>query len=107
MRTCVWEDNQSLSGNRTYVLLDTHIQLADGVRVRIRLPHSSDRPGLEALHARTSPDGSEIDAARLLRFDLRRETVICASTWVGLIELLVGYGVIEHDAGAPHVLVCD
>ena len=52
-------------------------------------------------------DGDEIDAARALHFDPRRETVVCATTWVGTLELLVGYGVIEHDAGAPHILVCD
>lgn len=89
------------------MLLNQHIQLSAEARARVRLPHSSDRPGLDALHARLGLDDSPLGAARALHFDPRRETIVVATAWIGALELIVGYGAIRHDASAPHVLVCD
>jgi hypothetical protein len=77
--------------------------LPGGLRVRLRLPHSSDRHRVAALPA---PD--ELEAGRLLRFDPRRRLVLCATAWIGGSEALVGCGAIDLRPGAaPDLLLAD
>jgi hypothetical protein len=89
------------------VLLDSTTQLPDGSRVRLRLPHAADRSGLHALHQRVGVLADDLDLARVLRFDPRRRAVVCATAWVGGTETIVGYGAIDFDDIAPHLLIAD
>lgn len=109
MRTCVWKDNESFWTKRfVQAMFDKQLTLASGDRVRVRLPHASDRAGVEALHARLGHErAGELGVARALRFDPRTHLVLCATAWTGNAQALVGYGAIEHGAVAPHLLVCD
>lgn len=88
-------------------LLHHTTTLADGARVRLRLPHAGDRPGLHALHARLGVAADELELARAVRFDPRRRAVACATAWHGAAETIVGYGAIDNGADAPDLLVCD
>lgn len=67
--------------------------LPSGVRVRVRLPHRGDLAGLIALHERAGRPTSEMDARRLLRADPRERAAVCATTWAGGAETLVGFAV--------------
>jgi hypothetical protein len=78
--------------------------LATGQRVRVRMPRGSDRGGLEELAAR-QPGAP--DAARLLRFDPRRRSVLVAAAWVGA-RLVVGYAAADRGCeDEPDVLLVD
>jgi hypothetical protein len=87
--------------------VNTTASLADGTRLRVRLPHALDRDGLRALHERLGLQAEDIDIARTLRFDPRQVAVACATMLVGGSETIVGYGAIDLGADAPHLLVCD
>jgi hypothetical protein len=56
------------------------------------------------LHARLGLPLDEVGARRLLRFDLRRERVICALAWIGGTETLVG---VASSGAAGEVLAAD
>ena len=89
-------------------MLATNLTLPNGTHVRMRLPHTADRPHVEALHARLGADApGELTAARSLHFDPRNVITLCATAWIGSTELFVGYGSIDLGAGAPFLIVCD
>ncbi len=71
-------------------LVRTHT-LASGLRVRIRLPQRGDAAGLVALHERLGRPVTPLGAQRLLRFDPRTRSVLCATAWIDGVETLVGY----------------
>lgn len=73
------------------LLLTRTPPLPDGTRVRLRLPHSSDRVLLSRLVARLGLELDELEAGRLLRVDPRRETVLCATVWTAHGDELAGY----------------
>lgn len=89
------------------MLTDAHTTLSDGTRVRVRLPHTGDRPGLHALHARLGVRVEDLDLARTLRFDPRRRSVVVATAWFGGAESVVAYAAMDLDADAPDLLVAD
>jgi hypothetical protein len=60
-----------------------------------------------ALVARTGAQYSDLDVARLVRFDPRQRMVICASELFEGTELVVGAGAIRLDSDWPEVLVAD
>lgn len=74
--------------------------LPDGRRVRLRLPHASDRAGLRALHASVGLDLDDVALNRMVRLDPRREVTVVATAWVGGQETVVGFasGVLGHEA---------
>ncbi len=57
--------------------------------------------------ARTGAPYSELDVARLVRFDPRRHAVICAMALLGGSETVVGVGEIALDADEPTLLIVD
>lgn len=85
----------------------TATSLPDGPRLRVRLVHTSERAGLEALLARLGVAADELDLARALRFDPRSRTVACVTAWIGGAELLVGLGAMDAVAKAPDLLLAD
>lgn len=80
-----------------------------GPPVRVRLAHAADRAALAALLARrTAQPDHDLAAARLVRFDPRREMTLCATTWDGGHEALAGVAVLPLDGdGHPTLLVED
>lgn len=89
------------------VLLDTHLTLPTGVRVRLRHPQSRDRAGLLALLERVGLGAEELDLQRAVRFDPRHRAVVCATAWTGLGETVVGLGAISYGAAAPDLVIAD
>ena len=76
-----------------------HHDLPSGDRVRLRLPRRADLRDLTAL-------AGEREAARLLRFDPREHAVVCAATFTGDGEAVIGVGAIALRRGTvPDVLL--
>lgn len=89
------------------MLLNATTALADGARLRIRLPHRADRTGLRALLERLGLAGDDLELVRALRFAPRERVVACATAFVGGSERLVGVGAIDLGAREPDLLVVD
>jgi hypothetical protein len=83
--------------------------LPSGGRVRLRLPHRTDAAGVLHLCARLGLDVGEVEAARLVRFDPRRQAVACAVTWEDGAERLVGLARMSYadGDGEPALLLAD
>jgi hypothetical protein len=88
------------------VLLTRTHPLPDGTRVRLRLPQAGDRAGLVALHDRLGAPLDALRMARILRFDPRACSSVCATVLTGTAELLVAYGHVDRD-GAGSLVVAD
>src|SRR3954464_4716737 len=89
-----------------HVLLTRTHPLSDGSRVRLRLPHASDRAGLIGLHERVGAPLDDVRMTRILRFDPRACVSVCATVLSGLTEVLVAYGHVERD-GTSSLVVAD
>ena len=89
------------------MLIDDTTTLPDGLHLRVRLPHASDRAGLRALLGRLGLEAEELDVARALRFDPARRTVACATAWIDGEERLVAWGAIDAGRHAPDLLLAD
>ena len=87
------------------VLLSRSHRLADGKRVRLRLPHAGDRAGLTALHDRLGAPLDGMRLRRILRFDPRACLSVCATTFHGVTEVLVAYG--HVDPAGAELIVAD
>jgi hypothetical protein len=87
--------------------LDTHHTLPEGTRLRLRLPQVRDRAGLVDLLTRLGLQPDDLDAARILRFDPRGRTVVCATVWTGTGETMVGIIAGARDDRGPDLLVTD
>ena len=81
--------------------------LPDGRRVRVRLPHGSDRAGLRDLHARTGAAVDELGLTRLLRVDPRRRCALVATAWVAGGERIVGFAACDVPPGDELLIVAD
>jgi hypothetical protein len=88
------------------VLLTSSHPLPNGIRVRLRLPHSGDREGLVALHDRLGAPLDDVRLTRILRFDPRACVSVCATTLQGQTEVLVAYGSVDRD-GTSSLVVAD
>ena len=83
-------------------------RLHGGTPVRLRLPHGSDHARLARLCERAGVEPREHDPRRLLRFDPRSRTVICAVHLDGTREALVGVAAMDLDPdGEPDVVLVD
>ena len=78
-------------------LLARYYVLPRGPRVCLRLARIRDLPGIQELFAghRLAPD--ELELARLVRADPRRQIVICATALVNGAETIVGVGAIDLE----------
>lgn len=79
--------------------------LPGGTRVRLRLARARHEPSVRALVARTDAECSELDIARLVRFDPRERMVICVL--LDTSEVVVGLGAISFDSDRPELLLVD
>lgn len=89
------------------VLLDTHMTLPGGHRVRLRLPQVSDRRHVRALLERIGLQADELDVQRGLHFDPRSRVVVCATHWSGTGATLVGVAAMTYATGQVDLLVTD
>ena len=93
-------------------LLGKTFELAEGVRVRLRLAHFSDWPSIAQLiidHG-AEPAQAGAEARRLVQFDPRQSYVVCACALIDSTERLVAVGAIDLTtavAGEPDVLIVD
>ena len=87
------------------MLLLSTTTLPCGLRVRLRVPRSADRQGLEELALRVGVELDELTLCPLLRTDPRRGRAACATTWLGTREVLVGAAVIDNAVPAPAQIV--
>jgi hypothetical protein len=87
-------------------LLGRTYPLPRGPRVRLRLPQSSDAGEIRALGAGRL---TELELARLLRFDPRQRLVICATALIDGSGRVVGVGAIDLDRvpDGPAVMTSD
>jgi hypothetical protein len=87
-------------------LLARTYPLPGGPRVRLRLPQSSDADEIQALASRRLTD---LELARLLRFDPRQRLVICATALIDGSDRVVGVGAIDLDRvqDGPEVVTSD
>lgn len=85
------------------IVLERHHHIPAGDRVRLRLPLVHDALALHALLERLGLSAGELDARRALRWAPRRRVAVCATTWDGRRESLVGFAAV--DCGADRVTV--
>ena len=87
--------------------LDSSTTLADGRRLRLRLPHASDAPGLRALLEQTGVACDDLLLGRLRRFDPLGHVSLVAVVLVGRTEQVAGFALAYRLAGRTELLVSD
>lgn len=88
------------------MLLLSPTQLPSGPRVRLRLPHVADGPGLRALHESVGLELDDVALSRILRADPRQRAVVVATAWIGGHETVVGFA--SGELGAePELVIAD
>lgn len=87
--------------------LDTHHTLPTGPRLRLRLPHTGDRPALADLLQRLGLTAGDLHVGRALRFDPRTHVIVCATVWHGGAETMAGLVAAPRDAAQPDLLLAD
>lgn len=97
------------SGFDPGALLARTYALPSGLRVTLRLVRVRDRAGIEALLRDQHVAFDDLEASRLVNFDVSDRVVLCATALVDMRERLIGFGTIDLaalDAGDPaHVVV--
>jgi hypothetical protein len=90
-------------------LLARSFTLPRGPRVRLRLARARDLAAIEALADQEGVPIGELDLARVLRADPRRQLAITATALIGSAETVVGFGAIDLDrpGALPTALVVD
>ena len=76
------------------MLLDRSHRLPDGRHVRLRLARSRDRDALHDLLERLGLRADELEVRRALRFVPGRSLTVCATSWDGARERMVGVGLL-------------
>jgi hypothetical protein len=89
-------------------LLDRHHALPGGDRIRLRLPHASDRAQVHEFLSRLGLSAYDLDVHRGLRWSRtdRRWSVI-ATRWDGSCERIVGIAIVDANDGCPKLLADD
>lgn len=98
------------SGFDPGALLARSFVLPRGPRVRLRLLGPRDGHAVRDLGFRTGSELSELELARLVRFDPRTRVVICAAALLNGREALVGVGAItlnESSELTPDTMLVD
>lgn len=95
------------SNTPSHMLLLRPTSLPSGLRVRLRLPHGTDRAGLRALHDAVGIELDDVALSRLVRTDPRRTCAVVATTWIGGRETVVGFARARLGEQAELILVDD
>ena len=89
------------------MLLDRSHRLADGRHVRLRLARSRDREALHHLLERLGVSADELDARRALRCVPGHSLTVCATSWDGARERMVGVGILALPSRRVTLLTGD
>jgi hypothetical protein len=81
--------------------------LADGTRLRLRLPRRRDRDGVRVLLARLGVEAEEAALARALLFDPSERVAIVATRLIGRCEEVVGVAAMDRYAREPELVLAD
>lgn len=87
--------------------LDASTTLADGRRLRLRLPHASDAQRIRALLEQTGLECDDLLLGRLRRFDPLGRTSLVAVVLVGRSEEVAGFALADRFAEHVELLVTD
>lgn len=79
--------------------------LSSGDRVRLRLTLTQDGAAIDSLLREAGSPIGELDMARLVRADPRRQITICASALIGSRETILGVGSMALGSVQPELLV--
>jgi hypothetical protein len=89
-------------------LLDRHHRMPGGDRVRLRLPHASDRAGVHEFLGHLGLTAHDLDVRRGLRWaPNRRRWSVVATRWDGAGERIVGIATVDAEDGSPTLLADD
>lgn len=87
--------------------LDGSTTLADGQRLRLRMPQGSDAPRVRALLAGLGLAADDLAVSRLVRFDPRERIAVMATVLGPRGETLVGLASMDRYAADPELVVAD
>lgn len=82
---------------------DVH-PLADGRRLRLRLPLAADRARLHDLLAGLGLEAEDLEVRRALLCVPGRRAALCATEWDGAHERLAGFGAADLERGTMTLL---
>jgi hypothetical protein len=82
-------------------------ELPRGPRVRLRLVQIRDQGAIATFLSERGLASAELVAARLVTSDPQQRVVICATSFMGASETVVGVASIHVGESAPDVLVVD
>ena len=93
-------------------MLDRYHPLPGGDRIRLRLPHVSDRARVHEFLNRLGLTAHDLDVRRGLRWSADRRWSVIATRWDGTCEQLAGIATVDAEDGSPTLLaedpaVCD
>jgi hypothetical protein len=87
--------------------LDGSTTLADGQRLRLRMPQGADAPRLRELLAGLGLGADDLELSRILRFDPRDRVAVVATVLADRCEVLVGLAAMDRYASAPDLVLAD
>ena len=93
-------------------MLDRHHSLPGSGRIRLRLPHVTDRARVHEFLSRLGLTAHDLDVRRGLRWSADRRWTVIATRWDGAAEQIAGIAVVDAEDGSPTLLaedpaVCD
>jgi hypothetical protein len=89
------------------MLLDRSHRLPDGRHVRLRLARPRDREALHDLLGRLGVRADELEVRRALRCVPGRSLTVCATSWDGARERMVGVGMLALPSREVTLLTGD
>lgn len=87
--------------------LDGSTTLTTGQRLRTRMPHAQDGPGLRGLFERLGVALDDLQLSRALRFDPRKRFAVVATVLEGRSEEIVGFATMSRYAEVPELVLAD
>ncbi|MFL5845602.1 MAG: hypothetical protein ACJ762_13005 [Solirubrobacteraceae bacterium] len=87
--------------------LDGSTTLSSGLRLRLRLPQSSDGARLRRLLGDLGLQADDLQVSRWLRIDPRERVVVVAAVLAGRNEEVVGFAAIDRFASEPDLVLAD
>ena len=88
-------------------MLDRHHPLPGGDRIRLRLPHVTDRARVHEFLGRLGLSAHDLDVRRGLRWSVDRPWTVIATRWDGTAEQIVGVAAADAEDGSPTLLADD
>jgi hypothetical protein len=87
--------------------LDGSTTLADGQRLRLRMPQGADAPRVRALLAGLGLGADDLALSRAVRFDPRERVAVVATVLADRSEVLVGFAAMDRYGKDPDLVLAD